>query len=741
MEDALNLLDGLDVDIPDVPLPVARPQQQAPATNPEFFGPYQLIEEVGAGGVAKVMRARHIHPRYAETTFAIKILHPELSRDPKVVQLFRHEAYVLSMLKHPNIVQTFEGGVQDEELFIAMEYIDGRDLENMLNRCQKAKSTVPIPVAMYIIGEVLKGLSYAHDLCDGDGNRLALVHRDINPANVFLSYDGRVKLGDFGVASMTAGRAEKSRETAGKAGYFAPEQLAGEPVDQRADLFAMGVMMYEVLCNERLFDGDDAEKIMRLNRKAKIPRPSKVNPEIPQGLEDLMLKALERKPNDRFPNARAMYFALRPFIPDPAGMALAVAAMVRKVFLREHIQELQLREGLAGGGSASRGSGQRVVVLSEDERAHAAFSELLSSRGYRVDVATRIEHLASMVVGAHAPNVVLADVALPSFNAEQFVRALAPAQQTIPVVAVSEGLDTSWIRNADAIGSVDLLFKPFNIERVLTAVRGAVTGAARVAVAEPTITEARPVSRTKILVMTRDGSFTHLIAQGFADRGYIVEVVSNGSEAIERADQTTFDAFVYDAFPPSPADRFFASQVRGRPGMGLVPILYLVPAETQTQIVGLDADRSAVRLRSDSTVVLAETLNRLLADTRLGRSFIRYPATFPLELRYAGRVFAGEAMDISRGGLMLRCEQMPPVGEEVSVSLRFDQSGQPVEAGGRVIRVDLPRHEGEPPGIGVSFERFAGRGEAQLIAHLGTLDRNAQQVKTMIMGVPSPARA
>ncbi|MBC7793630.1 MAG: protein kinase [Clostridia bacterium] len=736
MEDALNLLDGLDVDIPDVPLHVARPQQVGSALHPEFFGPYQLIEMVGAGGVAKVMRARHIHPRYAETTFAIKILHPELSHDPKVIALFRHEAYVLSMLKHPNIVQTFEGGIQDEELFIAMEYIDGRDLENMLTRSQKANISVPVPIAMYIVGEVLKGLSYAHDLCDGDGNRLALTHRDINPANVFLSYDGRVKLGDFGVAQMTAGRAEKSREIAGKVGYFAPEQLAGEPVDQRADLFAMGVLMFETLCNMRLFDGEDADKIMRLNKKAKIPRPTKINPAIPQGLEDLLLKALERKPNDRFANARAMYFALRPFIPEPQGMPLAVAAMVRKVFLREHIQELQLREGLAGS-SPSRGSGQRVVVLSEDERAHAAFTELLSSRGYRVDIATRIDDLANMVLGAHAPNVVLADVGLSSFNPEFFVRALAPAQQTIPVVAVSEGLETKWIRDSDAIGAVDLLFKPFNIERVLTAVRAAVTGAARVAASDSNIAETRQTLRVKILVMTRDQSFTHGIAQGFADRGYVVEIVASAAEALERADQTSFDAFVYDAYPLSPGDRFFAGQLRGRPGMGLVPILYLVPSDAQSSISGLDADRSAVRLRSDSTVVLAETLNRLLADTRLGRSFIRYPTVFPLELRYAGRVFDGEAMDIARGGLMLRCEQMPPVGEEVSVAMRFANSPFPVEANGRVIRVDLPLVENGPPGIGVSFERFAGRGEAQLIQYLATLDREAQPIKTMIMQAAS----
>src|SRR5690242_20482939 len=121
MNEAINLLDDVDFDLPSPAVDAARPGQ-VPQQTIAYFGPYQLLQQVGQGGVAKVLRARHIHPRYAETTFAVKILHEELSRDPRVVSLFRHEAFVLSLLKHPNVVQTFEAGVQDEKLFIAMEY-------------------------------------------------------------------------------------------------------------------------------------------------------------------------------------------------------------------------------------------------------------------------------------------------------------------------------------------------------------------------------------------------------------------------------------------------------------------------------------------------------------------------------------------------------------------------------------------------------------------------------------------
>jgi len=352
MEDSVNFLDGLDIDIPAAPLgvAVATPAPAAEGSAPAFFGPYQLIQNIGIGGVAKVMRARHIHPMYGETTFAVKILHEDLSRDPRVVALFRNEAYVLAMLNHPNIVRTFEAGVQDDKLFIAMEYIDGRDLDELAQRCKRARQPIPISIILHIIGEILKGLAFAHELADADGNRLNLVHRDVNPANVFLSYDGHVKLGDFGVAAIAAGQVEKNRELAGKIGYFAPEQLEGADVDRRADIFAVGVMLYEVLTGERLFAGDDTDKVMRLNRHAKVPRPSKANPEISSELEVIVLKALERRPCDRYASAHAMLEALTPVLPAAVDMSLAVAALVHKVFLHEHMNELQLREFLAGVG-------------------------------------------------------------------------------------------------------------------------------------------------------------------------------------------------------------------------------------------------------------------------------------------------------------------------------------------------------------------------------------------------------
>lgn len=732
MDDAVNLLDGLDIDLPDPGQGGPAGQAASAAEHANFFGPYQLIQQVGQGGVAKVMRARHIHPGYADTTFAIKILHEELSRDPRVVSLFRHEAYVLSLLKHPNVVQTFEAGMQDNKMFIAMEYIDGRDLDNMVLRCQRTKTPLPIPIAMHIVGEVLKSLAYAHELSDSDGNRLNLVHRDINPANVFLSYDGRVKLGDFGVASIAAGMVEKSRELAGKVGYFAPEQLAGDPVDHRADLFAMGVMIFEMLTGARLFEADNADKIMQLNKRAKIPKPSGFNPQITSELEAALLTALERKPKDRYASARAMLQAFLPFIPSSVGMSLAVAALMRKVFLNEHMQELQLREGLAGAG-ISRGSGQSVAVCTADERARAAFNELLLSRGYRPMLCATPAELGASFASVTPPVTALIDVCQKGFSPAQYILAMRKAPRAIPVVAVSEQLDLHWVHLADALGAVDLLFKPFNIERVLTAVRAAITGAVSVAQVDAPGVVSHLGVRPRLLLLTQDPKLVGTLGSALAERGYDVEMSPTVAEAIERTDHASYHAVIYDAHPAQPPDLVFPGLLRGRPAMGLVPIIFLASPEIAPAFAGID--RSEVRGRSDNFAGLGDSLNRLWADNRLGRIFIRYLMSFPVELRYGGRVFNGQATDISRGGTMLFCDQMPPVGTDVGVSLRLPGSASAIQVTGRVMRVDLPKAgTGEArAGIGVEFERFHARGEGQLIAFLATLDPGSERRRTVIL--------
>ena len=716
MTDSLDLLDGLDFDIPSASEQGGSASDSSAAA--EFLGPYQLIRQVGHGGVAKVFLARHIHPGYADHTFAIKVLHDEVSRDSNVVELFRHEAYVLSLLKHPNIVRTFEAGNQDNKLFIAMEFMDGCDLDNMLTRCRKLQIKIPTTIAMHLIGESIKALVYAHELRDPDGVSLNLVHRDVNPANVFLSYDGRVKLGDFGVASIAAGLLKKERQLAGKAGYFAPEQLAGDEVDHRADLFAMGVMMFEVLCGVPLFEATTTDKLIRLNKKAKIPKPSKINPNIPPELEAVMLHALRRKPSERFANGNEMLSALEPFIPATNGMPLAIAALIRQAFLQEHIQAIQLKEGLESG-RIDRGSGQMVYLCTPDKRAQTAFSELLRARDFRCEAFDTIDLLATASKPT-PPSLILLDVSCENFRLEHVSTIIARIDPQPALVAFSEALEPKWVRLADVLGASDLLFKPFNVERALTAVRSAILGLCSVA-RDEAIAEVQTLQQQpKLLLISRNPASLGTLQEELVARGYKVEVSPSVQHALLRTGQSSPHCVVFDCFPASATDRRFVPLLRSQPGMGLVPVLFIIAQKDQGALAGFVADRTAVRLREDPVEVLLQTLTRLRGDTALGRTFLRYRSSFSVEMRYGGRVFSGHTVDISRGGIMIQCqEQMPPLGTEVSVNMRLPTATVPLEAHGRVARVSLD--ESNVSQVGVEFEHFRSTGEGLFIAYLATL--------------------
>ena len=206
---------------------------------------------------------------------------------------------------------------------------------------------------------------------------------------------------------------------------------------------------------------------------------------------------------------------------------------------------------------------------------------------------------------------------------------------------------------------------------------------------------------------------------------------------MRRALQTSYHAVVYDAYPVSPTDRFFAGQFRSQPGMGLVPIVYLVEVQSHNLFNGM-TDRSAVRARDEDIESLAATMKSLRADTRLGRTFIRYSTRFHGELRYGGRVFAGDVVNISRGGGMMESgDQMPTVGIEVGLSLQLPTTNTPVDVRGRVARVDLAKDGETSAKVGVEFESFASTGETDLISFLATLDKTSQdQRRQTAIGIP-----
>ncbi len=250
-----------------------------------------------------------------EKVVAIKRILPHLTQGPEFVDMFINEAKLAALLSHQNIVQIYDLGSIDQAYYIAMEYIMGKDLRTLLASGKSGKLLASIGDILLIISKICSALDYAHRKKDLHGNDLHLVHRDISPQNILVSYEGEVKLVDFGIAKAAMGGQEtKTGILKGKLAYMSPEQAWGKPVDGRTDIFALGIVLYEGLTGERLFSGNNEISILENVRKAEITPPTKFNPEIVPELEAILLKALAREPENRYQSASEMQIALETII-------------------------------------------------------------------------------------------------------------------------------------------------------------------------------------------------------------------------------------------------------------------------------------------------------------------------------------------------------------------------------------------------------------------------------------------
>jgi serine/threonine-protein kinase len=270
------------------------------------LGKYRLLAEIGHGGMAEVFLAVMEGPGQFSKLIALKVLRAQFAEDPDWRAMFLDEARLAARLNHPNVVQTYEVGEASKRHFIAMEYLDGQPYSRILHRCRADKGNAPLPInmAVRILSESLAGLHYAHELKDFDGTPLRFVHRDVSPHNVFVTYDGTIKVLDFGIAKAAGGSAEtRTGVLKGKVGYMAPEYIKGKKIDRRADVFGMGVVLWESLAGKRLFrgesEGDTLEKVLRTEV-----------PPILSSLDAVIAKALAREPDDRFATAGDFKWAL-----------------------------------------------------------------------------------------------------------------------------------------------------------------------------------------------------------------------------------------------------------------------------------------------------------------------------------------------------------------------------------------------------------------------------------------------
>jgi serine/threonine protein kinase len=291
----------------EITAPRSWPRTDSPDPD-ATFGPYAIHEQLGIGGMATVHRAER-RVGGVRQRVALKRLLPHVAADPDLVKLFLGEARLSSQLHHRNIAEVYDFGTVGEEYFLAMELIAGPTLKQLLKHCGATVGLIPYPIALNLLIQVCDALAYAHDLTDPQGNPLHLVHRDVSPSNIVISSNGVMKLIDFGVAKTTSTHTQAG-VIKGKLGYIAPEYLDDKGLDRRADLWAVGVIAYEMLCNQRLFLSDDDFEMLSLVRSKPITPPSQINPDVPHEFDTIVMTALERDPARRWQNATALRNAL-----------------------------------------------------------------------------------------------------------------------------------------------------------------------------------------------------------------------------------------------------------------------------------------------------------------------------------------------------------------------------------------------------------------------------------------------
>ncbi|HEX6836886.1 MAG TPA: serine/threonine-protein kinase [Polyangia bacterium] len=274
------------------------------------LGPYLLTECIATGGMAAVYHARRRGVSGFETSAVVKTLLPEHRRNQRYVRMFKEEAKLSAQLQHANVVRVHDFGHVAGIPFLEMEDLTGWNLQQLGEAAEARGERVPVPIALAILSEACRGLAYAHSFVDDKGAHRPIIHRDVSPSNIVICKDGAVKLVDFGLAQLTRGETLEIDTFLGKLAYMSPEQLERRQLDRRADVFALGVTMYELISGKRLFAGaNNVETLKRLQTLVVEP-PSRLNPSAPAALDVVVLRALHRDPDQRYQSAAELLAAI-----------------------------------------------------------------------------------------------------------------------------------------------------------------------------------------------------------------------------------------------------------------------------------------------------------------------------------------------------------------------------------------------------------------------------------------------
>lgn len=342
--------------------------------RPRKFGKYLLLEKIGSGGMAEIFKAVVQGAEDFRKVLVIKRILLPYSKDPAFVRMFVDEAKISAPLQHANVVTIHEFDQVDGQYYLAMEYVHGRDLQQVMARANRLGRQLPTSITLYVIGEVCKALWYAYNARDPYGNPLQIIHRDVSPSNILISYEGEVKVTDFGVARAATSRESGGSVLKGKLGYMSPEQVLGRGVDHRSDIFSLGIILFECLTLKRLFLGrTDLQTLINV-RDADVERRLARHPEIPAPVQDILRKALAREPDRRYLNAQGFLADVQDYL-FGTGKRVgsdSVAALMRDLFPEEseaEILPLDMEE-LSEVGSGKTGpmvAASPKVVPTEEE--------------------------------------------------------------------------------------------------------------------------------------------------------------------------------------------------------------------------------------------------------------------------------------------------------------------------------------------------------------------------------------
>ncbi len=414
---------------------------EEPRPLPKRLADFEIIRRLGAGGMAEVFLAKK---RGAEDTFKLLVLKrilPQYGNSRRFRTMFAEEAQLATRLNHPNIVQVYDFQDYGEEgQLLSMEYVEGPDLRK-LSKAARAKGVrLPPWVSAYIVGEVAKGLHYAHERKDEGGQPLDIVHRDVSPQNVLISYEGSVKIADFGIASANLFR-EEPGVLKGKTAYMSPEQASGEVVDRRTDVFSLGVVFHELLTGRPLYTQRDDDQLLEQVRLAQIERPSASTRDIPPALDDIVMRALARSRQDRYRTARDLASAIGRSLMQEHQLIDAhhIEGVIAQLISREHTSPGVVDSGAEPAGSASRSEEGSKSVGADAPSELTGPGRHTTGGIKRTRLGREVRHVAVLELQIHGLHEL--EVLLGTANTARFAEQL---RTTIGEIAYKRGARWAW---------------------------------------------------------------------------------------------------------------------------------------------------------------------------------------------------------------------------------------------------------------------------------------------------------